>query len=305
MDTTTTKTENYSVVMLQMDQIFSDDEFNVRQNVQPSSVFDLAESIRTNGLQTPISVKRFTYPGRPDIRYRIIAGHRRYAACKVNRAKEIPCFIKEGISESKERVTNVIENLHREQLDIMEEAKGCMDMAAIGHTIKEIANKFGVGTKWVEIRLGLLKLPKAIQDMASLKMYNLKQLEALIDKHEAGVTEDNLLREAAMYRDKHEQAQAARKLPFGKARQKLQDRETDEFKLRNKNDIVNLMQIVYGAMEGESLASVVLSFCLSRATHADVLRLIESEAKLMGYNWMMPGHYAAREVEERFQLGLE
>ena len=90
---------------------------------QPRKIFDkekleeLAESIKENGLIQPIVVSEIE-----EGIYQLIAGERRFEACKMIGMKEIPVYIKK-VDEKEKLVLAVIENIHRENLSPIEEAK--------------------------------------------------------------------------------------------------------------------------------------------------------------------------------------
>src|SRR5262245_14130389 len=108
---------DYTAVMVPMDQIFSDDDFNCRGRIAPIDVIDLAKSIEEVGLQQPIVVQPYKHPLNPKILYRIMAGHRRFMAFRVNKSDKIPAFIREGLTDFEARLLNLTENLKRQDLN--------------------------------------------------------------------------------------------------------------------------------------------------------------------------------------------
>ena len=86
---------------------------NPRKNI--GDVTDLAASIKTNGLLTPLSVVPHGE------RYRVIAGHRRLAACKQAGIGYVPCFVLQ-LNPLQQLEAMVTENCQREQLTALEEA---------------------------------------------------------------------------------------------------------------------------------------------------------------------------------------
>ena len=87
---------------------------NPRKNI--GDVTDLADSIRANGLLAPLSV----VPN--GSRYRVIAGHRRLAACKQAGIGAVPCFVLQ-LDPLQQLGAMVTENCQREQLTALEEAE--------------------------------------------------------------------------------------------------------------------------------------------------------------------------------------
>ena len=96
---------------------------NPRKNI--GDVNDLAASIKTNGLLTPLSV----VPNGE--RYRGIAGHRRLAACKQAGIGAVPCFVLQ-LGPLQQLEAMVTENCQREQLTVLEEADAIQGMLALG-----------------------------------------------------------------------------------------------------------------------------------------------------------------------------
>lgn len=105
---------------------------------QPRAEFDkekikeLAESILSNGLINPITVREY-----PKGHYQIVSGERRWRACKIASLKTIPAFVKEYKSDGQMAIESLIENVHREDLTTMEKAKFLKRIMSI-ENIKEI-----------------------------------------------------------------------------------------------------------------------------------------------------------------------
>lgn len=136
---------------------------------QPRKVFDdealneLASSIKENGVFQPIIVKK-TVKG-----YDIVAGERRFRASKLAGRTTIPAIIKDFTDEEMMNIS-LLENLQREDLTAIEEANAYKAMIdSIGLTQEELANKVGKSRSHITNTLGLLKLPKSVQDLV---LYN-------------------------------------------------------------------------------------------------------------------------------------
>lgn len=107
---------------------------NPRKNI--GDVTDLAASIKTNGLLTPLSV----VPN--GSRYRVIAGHRRLAACKQAGTGAVPCFVLD-LDPLQQLEAMVTENCQREQLTVLEEADAIQGMLDLGATTASVAHRLG------------------------------------------------------------------------------------------------------------------------------------------------------------------
>jgi ParB/RepB/Spo0J family partition protein len=122
---------------------------NLRESV--GNVSGLADSIREEGLLQPLLIQGDGT---------IIAGHRRYAALTqvFDGEADIPVMISDRNGEFA-TTAMLIENLQREGLSPVEEAKGYQRLLDMGLNQKTIAGKVGVSAAHVSKRLGLLKLP--------------------------------------------------------------------------------------------------------------------------------------------------
>lgn len=108
-------------------------------------VNDLAASIKTNGLLTPLSV----VPNGE--RYRVIAGHRRLAACKQAGIGVAPCFVLH-LNPLQQLEAMVTENCQREQLTVLEEADAIQGMLDLGATTANVAHRLGRSADYVRDR---------------------------------------------------------------------------------------------------------------------------------------------------------
>lgn len=116
---------------------------NPRKNI--GDVTDLAASIKTNGLLTPLSV----VPNGE--RYRVIAGHRRLAACKQAGTGAVPCFVLQ-LDPLQQLEAMITENCQREQLTVLEEADAIQGMLDLGATTASVAHRLGRSADYVRDR---------------------------------------------------------------------------------------------------------------------------------------------------------
>ena len=131
---------------------------------QPRKKFDddallaLADSIRHNGVLSPILVAR---DGR---RYTIIAGERRWRAARLANCPTIPAIVRDW-DDVRRQEAALVENIQREDLNAIEEARGIrrlMEECAL--TQEGVAERIGRSRSAVANILRLLNLPKRIQD---------------------------------------------------------------------------------------------------------------------------------------------
>ncbi len=131
-----------------------------RQDFDESSLAELSNSIAEHGVLQPILVRPM-----PGGAYQIIAGERRWRAARAAGLSEIPVVIRE-LGDEETMVAALIENLQREDLNPMEEAKGYQSlMEEYNLTQDEVARRLGKSRSVVANALRLLKLPGAVQEL--------------------------------------------------------------------------------------------------------------------------------------------
>ena len=129
---------------------------------QPRKEFDgekldeLAQSIKENGVIQPIIVRQS-----PVIGYEILAGERRYRASLLAGLRSIPAVVKQ-LSDQEMMIQSIIENLQRENLNPIEEARAYESLVEKGFTHAEIADKMGKSRPYISNSIRLLSLPDAI-----------------------------------------------------------------------------------------------------------------------------------------------
>ena len=135
---------------------------------QPRKVFDreamesLRQSIATHGVITPITVRMGA-----DGYYQIIAGERRWRAARSAGLTDIPAMVIEA-TDSQVMELALIENLQREDLNPIEEAKGYHELIErFGMTQDKVAERVGKSRPAISNALRLLALPEAAQDMVA------------------------------------------------------------------------------------------------------------------------------------------
>ena len=128
-----------------------------RKRFEPEALADLADSIRTHGIIQPLTVRRLSSGY-----YQIIAGERRWRAAKAAGLDEVPAVIIEA-DDRKVMELGLIENLQREDLNPVEEAKGYQVLIQEhGLTQEEVAQRMGKSRPAITNALRLLALPEAV-----------------------------------------------------------------------------------------------------------------------------------------------
>jgi ParB/RepB/Spo0J family partition protein len=171
------------VLIIPLDDIYSDDDFNCRGKIIPIDVIDLARSIDEGGLDQPIMIQEYNkIAGK---KYRIISGHRRYLAHIVLKKETIECFLVQLENEFQARKKNLDENLKRKNLNLLQEAKALLPFIMAKWTEADMSNYLGQSRGWIQARAALLTLPNDIQQEAAagfLTQEQVKQLATLAKK---------------------------------------------------------------------------------------------------------------------------
>lgn len=132
-----------------------------RKNMDKKALTELADSIKVHGLIQPIILRK------TGNEYEIIAGERRWRACKMAGLKEIPCIIKD-IDEKVSAKYALIENIQREDLNPIEEAIAYKKlMEDFGLTQEEVAKELGKSRSYIANTVRLLNLHEKIIDYIS------------------------------------------------------------------------------------------------------------------------------------------
>ena len=130
--------------------------YQPRKEFSEEKIKELAQSIKENGLIQPIIVRQS-----PVIGYEILAGERRYRASIEAGLSEVPVIIKK-LSDQEMMIHSIIENLQREDLNPIEEAKAYQSLIDKGYTHADIAEKIGKSRPYITNLVRLLTLPDFI-----------------------------------------------------------------------------------------------------------------------------------------------
>lgn len=144
---------------LKMDKI-------VTNSNQPRKYFDngkmseLKDSIKNSGLLQPITVRKIS-----NGKYEIVAGERRYRACRELGMESIP-VIEMNVGDARGYELSVLENIQRENLNPIEEAESyLMLMEVYGYTQEKLSEKLGKTRSSVSNKMRILKLPASVKEM--------------------------------------------------------------------------------------------------------------------------------------------
>lgn len=155
-----------------------------RKEFDEKALSELAESISEHGLLQPLLVRPLTLGG-----YEIVAGERRYRACRMAGLTEVPVIIRE-LSESETMELALIENLQREDLTPLEEAMGYeVLMNEHGFTQDEVSKSVGKSRPAIANALRLLKLPEGVKELLKENKISAGHARALLSLE----NEENML----------------------------------------------------------------------------------------------------------------
>ena len=134
-------------------------KYQPRTRMDPGSLEELAESIRSQGIMQPILVREI---GRG--RFEIIAGERRWRAAQIAGLTEVPALVRE-IADEAALAMSLIENIQREDLNPLEEAAGVQRLIdEFGMTHEQAANAIGRSRSATTNLLRLLQLAEPVQE---------------------------------------------------------------------------------------------------------------------------------------------
>ena len=156
--------------------------------IKLGDVTELAASIKKSGLLQNLTV--VPHPEIPD-HYRIIIGHRRFAASELAGLEELPCVI-EDMPPADQMATMLAENMQRSDLTIADQVGGMQLMMNLGESIKAISSKTGLSETSVRKRVTLSALPKKEMRAAVDKGATLIDLMGIMELEDASEREDVL-----------------------------------------------------------------------------------------------------------------
>lgn len=133
------------------------DPLQPRKEFRPEELQELADSIKTNGLLQPIIVRRGEGAG-----YIIIAGERRWRACKSLGMKVIDAVVIDG---GDFRALQLVENLNRANLNPIEVAEAYRQYLSEGHTVQELAEVTGIRKAQLEWHVQILNAGETVQGL--------------------------------------------------------------------------------------------------------------------------------------------
>lgn len=166
--------DNTNVVMLNASLIIPN-KYQPRKVFNDAAIDSLATSIKNYGIINPILVRK------KDDKYEIIAGERRFRAANKIGMTEVPVIIKNATEQQMAELA-LIENIQRQELTPIEEAKSYEEIMRIGNqTQQSLANKLGKSQSYIANKIRLLSLPEEIQNAVTNKKISERHARCLIN----------------------------------------------------------------------------------------------------------------------------
>lgn len=149
-------------------------EYQPRRNFDEEALKELASSIKAYGVLQPIVVRKVAGG------YELVAGERRYRAAKLAGLGEIPAIVKKYDNKEMSEVA-LIENLQRQDLNVMEEAVAYKNlMAEFGLKQDELAQRMGRSRSYIANVIRLLSLAPAVRQLVADGTLTMGQVRPLV-----------------------------------------------------------------------------------------------------------------------------
>lgn len=255
--------------MLPIDRVFPNKN-------QPRKLFDkqaleeLAQSIRENGVLQPILVRQIGN------NYQIVSGERRYRASKIAGMKSIPAVVR-YLNEEKTILAALIENIQRQDLNPVEEARTLRDIILnYGMTHDQLAEKVGKSRSALTNRLRLLQLPPEVQLMVAdgrISAGHAKMLAGLKDSETVKFWAKKILNEQLSVYETEKQIGLSKGEENSVKKKKIKGSVTSDLHVRA---LENTLQELWGAKvrirQGKSKSRIEIEFY----NNEDLERIVDS-----------------------------
>lgn len=265
---------------IKVKDIYSDDVFNCRGAITPLSVVDLAKSIETNGLLNPIIIE--PYDKEEGFTYRILAGHRRFAAIKLLHWEVVKAIVREGLTELQARILNLNENLARKDLTIIQEAKSIKPLMDLGMKESEIVQALaGTSRGWIQVRMMLLRLPEKIQAEADAGILGQANIRDIYTMQIDGESEEKMyeyvrrVKDAKIRGENVAHIRKTNKINMAKA------------KIRGKGEIINMIDHILD-VAGSNFGTRALAWAAGEIKDGEMFDEIRAIVEAQGKTYIMP-----------------
>lgn len=191
------KEERNSAIEVNLSEVRSN-PYQPRKFFDDDALEELAQSIKEYGVVEPVILKK-SIKG-----YEIVAGERRCKAAKIAGLSTIPAIVKEFTDEEMMEIA-LLENIQREDLNPIDTAISISNILAVKNiTQEEFSKKMGKSRSYVTNLLGLLNLPKSVQELVKngkLSMSAARSLSKIADEERVIELANKIIKEDLNVRD--------------------------------------------------------------------------------------------------------
>jgi ParB family chromosome partitioning protein len=158
-------------------KLINPNPYQPRKKFDQAKLVELSQSIKEYGILTPILVRKF------GDKYQIVAGERRFRAAQLSKLKTVPAII-ETFNDNQMMEIALIENIQREDLNVIEEARAFAGIqTSFKVTQEQLSKRLGKSRSYIANLLRLLSLPNNVQDMIAEDKLSMGHARTLIGLH--------------------------------------------------------------------------------------------------------------------------
>jgi ParB family chromosome partitioning protein len=155
-------------------KLINPNPYQPRKKFDQSKLAELSQSIKEYGILTPILVRK------SGDKYQIVAGERRFRAAQLSKLKTVPAII-EAFNDNQMMEIALIENIQREDLNVIEEARAFAGIqTSFKVTQEQLSKRLGKSRSYIANLLRLLSLPNNVQDMIAEDKLSMGHARTLI-----------------------------------------------------------------------------------------------------------------------------
>ena len=155
-------------------KLINPNPYQPRKKFDQAKLLELSQSIKEYGILTPILVRKF------GDKYQIVAGERRFRAAQLSKLKTVPAII-ESFNDNQMMEIALIENIQREDLNVIEEARAFAGIqTSFKVTQEQLSKRLGKSRSYIANLLRLLSLPGNVQDMIAEDKLSMGHARTLI-----------------------------------------------------------------------------------------------------------------------------
>lgn len=264
--------------------ILYNEDFNCRGKIDAPTVWDLAESIKENGQQQAVIV-RVLDPPFDGKSLQLIAGFRRFKACKILELETIRAEVKFNIDDREAKIINLAENLNRRDLSVMDEARAVLQLHSLGLNREEIGKRFGKGHGWAQVRIMLTKFPKRVQEIADegvLTIQNIRDLNSFNDDEEMVAAAETV---------RMKKARGLQGVKVSHPKKHGRKRVTSLKRVRKPPEIVNLLEYFNEHNVPFGFHTRCLAWATGEISDRELVMDIMEYMKDLGLNYIPPENY--------------